>query len=70
MTTKTTVRCTQCQGTNVQRMHWVDPNTRTIDDEPCFDHASIGADASGVGGFATTWCAGCEDHTELEEVAA
>jgi len=56
----TTTHCTVCGGCNVQRMHWVRPNTGQVLEE-AFDETPRD--------FDVTWCEDCQEHTELVEMA-
>lgn len=50
-------RCSVCKGRNIQRAVWANPNTGEIfEDYGDHDEHHHGK----------TWCADCEDHTELQ----
>ncbi|MFT0409880.1 hypothetical protein [Bacteroides thetaiotaomicron] len=52
-----TLYCSECGGTNVQIMAWVDANTNKY----C-------SDVNTPAEVEDTWCEDCEDHTGLETI--
>ena len=54
--------CSRCGGANVQLAMWVDPNSGDIHDEMHASHADAARNDE-------SWCAVCDEHTVLLDVA-